>query len=313
EDALVFASGMGAISAAILANVQAGSHVVCVDSPYSWTKNLLQDYLPRFGVTATFVDGKEVSLIEEAIQDNTTLLYLESPNSLTFELQDIRACAELARRRGLVSILDNSYSSPIFQRPLSMGIDIAVHSGTKYLNGHSDVVMGVLCTSKAMAQKIFEGEYMTMGGILPPHDAALAIRGLRTLELRMKRCYESGLEVARYLEQHPKVERVIHPLLPSFPQYQLAKKQMEGAGGLFSFYLQADSLEKAEAFFNHLDRFLLAVSWGGHESLVLPAVAFYNIPGGGAPTMPWNLVRLYIGLEDPQWLIEGLERALAQV
>ena len=313
EDALVFASGMGAISAAILANVQAGSHVVCVDSPYSWTKNLLQDYLPRFGVTATFVDGKKVSLIEEAIQDNTTLLYLESPNSLTFELQDIRACAELARRRGLVSILDNSYSSPIFQRPLSMGIDIIVHSGIKYLNGLSDVVMGVVCTTKAMAQKIFEGEYMTMGGILPPHDAALAIRGLRTLELRMKRCYESGLEVARYLEQHPKVERVIHPLLPSFPQYQLAKKQMEGAGGLFSFYLQADSLEKAEAFFNHLDRFLLAVSWGGHESLVLPAVAFYNIPGGGAPTMPWNLVRLYIGLEDPQWLIEGLERALAQV
>lgn len=313
EDALVFASGMGAISAAVMANVQAGSHVVCVDSPYSWTKILLESYLPRFGVSTTFVDGREAANIERAIQDNTSLLYLESPNSLTFELQDIRACAELARRRGLVTVLDNSYSSPIFQQPLSMGVDIVVHSGTKYLNGHSDVVMGVLCAGKAMARKIFEGEYMTMGGILPPHDAALAIRGLRTLGLRMQRCYESGMKVARYLEEHPRVERVIHPMLPSFPQHELAKKQMKGAGGMFSMYLKADSLEKAEAFFNHLERFLLAVSWGGHESLVLPSAAFYNIPGKPEPLLPFNLVRLYIGLEDPQWLIEGLERGLAHI
>ena len=279
EEALVFASGMGAISAAVMANVQAGGHVVCVDSPYSWTRALLKEYLPRFGVSTTFVDGRDVANIERAIQDNTTLLYLESPNSLTFELQDIRACAELARRRGVVSVMDNSYCSPIFQQPIKMGVDIVVHSGTKYLNGHSDVVMGVLCTSKALARKIFEGEYMTMGGILAPHDAGLAIRGLRTLELRMQRSNESGLLIARYLEQHPKVERVIHPLLPSFPQYELAKKQMRGAGGLFSLYLKAESLEKAEAFYNHLERFLLAVSWGGHESLVLPFAAFYNIPG----------------------------------
>ncbi len=310
EDALVFASGMGAISAAVMANVQAGGHVVCVESPYSWTKTLLKDYLPRFGVSSTFVDGREVANIEGAIRDNTTLLYLESPNSLTFELQDIRACAGLARRRGLVTILDNSYCSPFFQQPIAMGVDIVVHSGTKYLNGHSDVVMGVLCTNRAMAKKIFEGEYMTMGGILPPHDAALAIRGLRTLELRMQRCYESGLQIARYLEQHPKVERVLHPLLPSFPQYELARKQMQGAGGLFSFYLKAESLEKAEAFYNNLERFLLAVSWGGHESLVLPSAAFYNIPGKPQPLLPYNLARLYVGLEDPQWLIEGLEKGL---
>ncbi|MCB0548708.1 MAG: PLP-dependent transferase [Phaeodactylibacter sp.] len=313
EEALVFASGMGAISAAVMANVQAGGHVVCVDSPYSWTRALLKEYLPRFGVSTTFVDGRDVANIERAIQDNTTLLYLESPNSLTFELQDIRACAELARRRGVVSVMDNSYCSPIFQQPIKMGVDIVIHSGTKYLNGHSDVVMGVLCTSKALARKIFEGEYMTMGGILAPHDAGLAIRGLRTLELRMQRSNESGLLIARYLEQHPKVERVIHPLLPSFPQYELAKKQMRGAGGLFSLYLKAESLEKAEAFYNHLERFLLAVSWGGHESLVLPFAAFYNIPGKPAPVVPWNLVRMYIGLEDPQWLIEGLDKALSRV
>ena len=313
EDALVFSSGMGAISAAVLANVQAGSHVVCVESPYSWTRSLLHDYLPRFGVSTTFADGRDIANIEQAIRSNTTLLYLESPNTLTFELQDIRACAELARRRGLVTVLDNSYSSPIFQRPASMGVDIVVHSGTKYLNGHSDVVFGALCTSRAMARKIFEGEYMTMGGILAPHDAALAIRGLRTLELRMHRCHASGLQIARYLEQHPKVERVIHPLLPSFPQYELAKAQMQGAGGLFSVYLKAGSLEKAEAFFNNLEHFLLAVSWGGHESLVLPSAAFYNIPGKAGPIAPWNLVRFYIGLEDPQWLIKSLDKALGHV
>ncbi|MCB0587598.1 MAG: PLP-dependent transferase [Phaeodactylibacter sp.] len=313
EDALVFASGMGAISAAILANVEAGGHVVCVESPYSWARALLRDYLPRFGVTTTFVDGREMANIGNAIRDNTTLLYLESPNSLTFELQDIRACAELARHRGITTILDNSYSSPVFQRPLSMGIDIVVHSGTKYLNGHSDVVMGVLCASKAIVLRIFEREYMTLGGILPPHDAALAIRGLRTLELRMHRSNESALKIARYLGGHPKVAKVLHPLLPSFPQYELATKQMEGAGGLFSIYLKADSLEKAEAFYNNLEHFLLAVSWGGHESLVLPSAAFYNIPGKADPAMPWNLVRLYIGLEDPDWLLEGLEKGLAHV
>ncbi|HQU59310.1 MAG TPA: aminotransferase class V-fold PLP-dependent enzyme, partial [Saprospiraceae bacterium] len=185
EDCLVFSSGVSAIAAAVMANVRNGSHVVCVQSPYSWTKILLQDYLPRFGVEHTFVDGRDLSLIEQAIRPQTSLIYLESPNSLTFELQNLAACAEIARRHGIVTCVDNSYCSPIFQNPIELGIDLVVHSGTKYLNGHSDVVMGVLCGSKPMVKKIFETEYMTLGGILSPHDAALAIRGLRTLELRM--------------------------------------------------------------------------------------------------------------------------------
>lgn len=313
EDCLVFGSGMAAISAAILANASAGSHIVCVHSPYSWTKALLRDYLPRFGVEHTFVDGRSLARIEEAIRPNTSLIYLESPNSLTFELQDLAACAKLARRHGIVTCADNSYCSPVFQNPIELGIDIVVHSGTKYINGHSDVVMGVLCTSKAIARKIFEAEYMTLGGILSPHDAALAIRGLRTLELRMQRSDSSGMAIARFLEKHPKVEKVLHPLLPSFPQYELAQQQMRGAGGLFSFYLRAERIEQAEMFFAHIRRFLLAVSWGGHESLILPAAAFYKIPGRQNPALPWNLVRLYIGLEEAEWLMEDLESALAVV
>jgi len=313
EDALVFGSGMAAISAAIMSLVRAGGHVVCVESPYSWTRQLLVNYLPRFGVTHTFVDGRDIHQIEAAIQPNTSLLILESPNSLTFELQDIKACARLAKSHGITTCIDNSYASPLFQHPIEMGIDLVLHSGSKYLNGHSDVVMGVICGSKKTINKIFEGEYMTFGGILSPHDAALAIRGLRTLELRMQRSHQSALKVAQYLEQHPKVERVIHPFLPSFPQHELALQQMSGTGGLFSFCLKADKIEQVEAFLRHLEGFLLAVSWGGHESLVLPTAAFYKVPGKPDSPIPWNFVRLYIGLEKAEWLIEKLEKALENV
>ncbi|MDX1940614.1 MAG: PLP-dependent aspartate aminotransferase family protein [Saprospiraceae bacterium] len=310
EDALVLASGAGAVANAVIANVSAGDHVVCVDAPYSWTKILLTKLLPRFGVTCTFVDGRAIQYIENAIQSNTKLLYLESPNSLTFELQDLEDCANLAKSKGIITCIDNSYCSPIFQQPIKHGIDIVVHSGTKYLNGHSDVVVGVICSSKEMIQKIFDTEFMTLGGIISPHDAWLVMRGLRTLELRVKRSFESAYKIAQYLESHPKVEKVLYPWLPSFPQHELAKKQMLGAGGLLSIYLKADSIEKVEAFFHRLQRFLLAVSWGGHESLVLPSAGFYNIPGRPDSTTPWNLLRFYIGLEDPDWLIEDLEQAL---
>jgi len=313
EDALVLSSGAAAIACSVIANVQAGDHVVCVEAPYSWTKKLLTTFLPRFGVTHTFVDGTKMENIECAIQANTKLLYLESPNSLTFDLQDIAACAQLAKEKGIVTCIDNSYCSPIFQNPIEQGIDIAVHSGTKYLNGHSDVVVGVICSSKAMIQKIFDSEFMTLGGIISPNDASLVIRGLRTLELRVKRSSESAFQIAQYLENHPKVESVRYPMLPSFPQYELAKKQMRGAGGLLSVYLKADVIEQMEAFFHRLQRFLLAVSWGGHESLILPTAAFYKIPGVPDSPLPFTLVRFYIGLEDPQWLIEDLEQALEVV
>lgn len=310
EDCLVFGSGVAAVAASVIANVNQGDHVVCVQAPYSWTKILLTTFLPRFGVSHTFVDGRDMAEIERAIQPNTKVLYLESPNSLTFDIQDLDACARLARSRNITTIIDNSYASPLFQQPIRHGIDLVVHSGTKYLNGHSDVVVGVVCGSKAMIKRIFDLEYMCLGGILSPHDAALVIRGLRTLELRMLRSNDSAMQIATYLEQHPKVERVLHPLLPSFPQYELAKKQMTGAGGLFSVYLKAGNIERVEAFIGRLRRFLMAVSWGGHESLALPMAGFYNIPGRPDSSQPWNLVRFYIGLEDPQWLIEDLEQAL---
>lgn len=310
EEALVFASGSGAISAAIIGNVKAGDHIVCVQSPYSWTYSLLTKFLPRFGVTHTFVDGRDPANIEKAIRPETTVLYLESPNSLTFDLQDIPACAAIAQKHGIVSIIDNSYASPYYQNPIEMGIDIVVHSGTKYLNGHSDVVLGVLCGSKAMLQKIFDSELMTLGAILSPHDANLVTRGLRTFPLRMERSDSSARKIISYLEKHPKVSKIYYPFADGFPQKELALRQMRGCGGLFSVELKMESIDQAEAFFNRLQRFLLAVSWGGHESLVFPTCAFYDIPGKPNPILPWYFFRFYIGLEDPDWLIEDLEQAL---
>jgi len=249
--------------------------------------------------------------IEQAIQDNTKLLYLESPTSATFKLQDLEACAALAKKYGLVSIIDNSYSSPIFQNPIDFGIDIVVHSATKYLNGHSDVVVGVLASSKKIVQQIFESEFMTLGGIISPQSASLVIRGLRTLELRMERSNSSAQKIIEFLEKHPKVVEIRHPFHPSFPQHELAKKQMRGTGGLFSIILKAEKVEQVENFFKKLKRFLLAVSWGGHESLVLPFCAFHGMEGKKSEsTTNWRLVRFYIGWEDPDWLIEDLEQAL---
>ncbi|MEZ4984894.1 MAG: aminotransferase class V-fold PLP-dependent enzyme [Saprospiraceae bacterium] len=161
EEALVFGSGSSAIAAAVMSQVKQGDHVVCVNAPYAWTKILLTSYLPRFGVSATFVDGTSLEAIEAALQENTTVLYLESP-TLTFECQDLRACAQLARSRGITTLIDNSYASPLYQQPHALGIDLVIHSGTKYLNGHSDVLVGVVCGSRQHIEKIFHQEYMMM-------------------------------------------------------------------------------------------------------------------------------------------------------
>lgn len=310
EDALVFSSGAGAVAAAVIGNVRAGDHVLCQKSPYSWTSALLRKFLARFGVEHTFVDGTEVENFRAAIRPNTRVLFLESPNTMTFECQDLAACAALARAHDLITIIDNSYSSPLYQNPAAFGIDIVVHSGTKYLNGHSDVVVGVLCASQVMVKKIFESELMTLGGILSPHDAALVIRGLRTLPLRLQRSDESAAKIVGWLDGHPKVERIWHPFHHSFPQLELAKRQMRGCGGLFSVQFRTDTPEKMEAFVHRLKRFLMAVSWGGHESLVMPSIGFYNIPGKPAPSLPWSFCRFYIGLEDPEWLWEDLADAM---
>lgn len=312
EDALVFSSGSAAVAAAVMSVVKAGDHVVCVEKPYSWTNTLLTKYLSKYGVTTTFVDGKELKNFENALQANTRLIYLESPNSLTFEMQDIEAVAKLARSKNITTIIDNSYCSPINQRPVNFGVDMVLHSATKYLNGHSDVVAGVVCGSRERIMKMMAEEYMTIGSIISANDAAMILRGLRTLDLRVNRSAESAEKVLHFLEKHPKIEQINYPFSSSNPQLHLAKKQMKQGGGLLSIVLNVEKTDQVEMFCDNLKRFLMATSWGGHESLVFPICALGASKSFENP-LPWNLVRLYIGLEDADLLIEDLKQALDKI
>ena len=312
EDALVFSSGSAAIAAAIMSVVKAGDHVVCVQKPYSWTNTVISKYLAKYGVTHTFVNGESAADFAEAIQNNTKLIYLESPNSLTFEMQDIAAVAILAKSKNITTIIDNSYNSPINQSPIAMGVDMVVHSGTKYISGHSDVVCGVVCASKERIMKMMAEEYMTLGSVISPHDAALVLRGLRTLELRVSRSSESAMKVCRCLENHAKIKQVYYPFAAANAQLELAKKQMKQGSGLLTVVLQTDSMDAVERFCNSLKRFLMATSWGGYESLVFPLCALAASKSFENP-LPFNMVRLYIGLEDADLLIEDLLQALERL
>ena len=309
DDALIFGSGSAAMATAVINSVQHGDHVVSVENPYSWTNKLLSKLLPRFGVKASFIDGRDPENWEKAIQNNTKLFVLESPNSISFELQDLAAVSSSAKKSGIRTVLDNSYASPLNQRSSDFGIDIVIHSASKYLNGHSDVVAGVLCSSRPVIESIFESEYMTLGGIISPHDAWLMIRGLRTLEIRMQRVADTTAKVLSYIEKHPKVKSFSYPMHSSHPQYELAKKQLRRGTGQFSLYLNAKSIPEVERFCNALNRFLMACSWGGHESLIFPICALYDSANYNLSPHPWNLVRFYIGLEDPDVLIGDLEQA----
>lgn len=315
ERARLFASGMAAISAAILHCVSQGDHVVAVKNVYGPTSNLVGRYLhEKMGIETSFVDGSDPADFTAASTARTTLWYLESPSTAVFGLQDIRAVAALARERGIRTIIDNTWATPVFQRPLEMGIDLEVHSCSKYLGGHSDLVAGLVIGSGADIDRIAVREYELLGGILPPLEAWLILRSLRTLPMRMRRHQENALEVARWLEAHPSVEAVRYPGLPSHPQAELASRQMSGFGGLLGFRLASGDLMKIKAFVDRLEVFQLGVSWGGHESLVYaPAISYAKeLPPErfAALGIAAGDIRISVGLEDARDLVADLAQAL---
>jgi cystathionine beta-lyase/cystathionine gamma-synthase len=313
EDCLVFNSGAAAIFAGVLANVKAGDHIVSVKSPYTWAQRMFDVILPRFGVTTTYIDGTRIDNWEQATGNNTTLYYLESPNSWDYALQDIMAIASVARPKGIITMIDNSYCSPLYQKPIEMGIDLSMQTATKYISGHSDTLGGVLSGSHQMMKKIFDSEYLNIGSGIQPFNAWLLIRGLRTLPARFDRIAGSTLEVIDFLKQHPAIESVIFPLDKTFPQYELARRQMSGACGLFTFVLRTNKRESIVRFCESLKHIMMAVSWGGHESLVIPKCAGIP-PGDFDPSNPEHrYVRMYAGLEEPQYLIEDLKQALKHI
>ena len=309
EDSLVFNSGAAAIFAAVLANVKAGDHIVSVNKPYTWAQKMFNDILPRFGITTSYIDGRNIENFERAILPNTTLIYLESPNSWDYALQDLAAVAELAKAEGIITICDNSYCTPIYQQPIAMGIDLALQSATKYIGGHSDVVAGVLSGSKEMITKIFNSEYMNIGSGIQPFNAWLLIRGLRTLPMRLTHITQSTFKLVNYLKQHAKVEQVLFPFDEDFPQYELAKQQMKGACGLLTFIIKADNILAIEKFCESLQHIFMAVSWGGHESLIIPKCSGINRVDFDAANKEHRMLRLYVGLEDAEYLIKDIKQA----
>lgn len=305
EAARCFASGMAAVSAAILHCVRAGDHLVAPDTVYGPTRKLLSEYLPRYGVSTTYVRGTDPQQFADVLQPNTRLIYLESPSSLVFELQDLAAVAALARERGIATAVDNSWASPYFQNPASFGIDLIIHSATKYLGGHSDLVAGVVLGSHERMRELGAWEGQLLGGMLDPFAAWLMLRGVRTLPVRMDRHQRSACALAQYLEAHPKVARVYYPGLASHPQHQLARQQMRGTSGLLSLQLVEPGLEPVRRVVDSLQYFGIGVSWGGFESLAIPVM----LPGPHAADPAWG-IRLHIGLETLDNLQADLDAAL---
>ena len=307
EAAAAFASGMAAISNAVLSQVRSGDRIVCVRHIYPDAYRLLKGFCAKFGVSSEFVDGTDLSAIKAALP-GAKLLYLESPSTWVMQEQDLAAIAELARAAGVTTIVDNSWASPIFQKPLRLGIDLVVHSASKYISGHSDAVAGLLVGNRAIIDRMNLEVSPYLGAKLSAHEAALLLRGLRTLPLRMARHWKSGLLIAERLAKHDMVKRVFHPGL-SRSEFSTLK----GYGGLFSF--EMDDRIDVSAFCDALSIFRLGVSWGGHESLVMPAEVSINQAGEHSAAIDFGIsprmIRLFVGLEDPDDLWSDLTRAFA--
>jgi cystathionine beta-lyase/cystathionine gamma-synthase len=310
EDCLVFGNGAAAIFAGVLANVKAGDHIISVRDPYTWARKMFDVILPRFGITTTYVDGREIENFRNAVQDNTSFIYLESPNSWTFELQDIKAVAALARQHNIRTLLDNSYCTPIYQQTIPLGIDLSMQTATKYIGGHSDTLGGVLSGSSEMIRKIFHSEYLNIGSGISPFNAWLLLRGLRTLPMRLERITATTKDVVEFLKNHDAVEKVIFPFDPDFPQIELAKRQMKNACGLFTIVLKNSTEKKIINFCESLKTFLMAVSWGGHESLVIPKCAGLADGEYDPAIEAHQYIRLYTGLEEASYLKNDLNNAL---
>lgn len=316
EAAVAFGSGMAAIATVVTALVQAGDHVLFGNPIYGCTYDFLMDIMARFGVEATPVDPSRPGQVERAIRPNTRLLLFETPANPTLRLADIRALSDLAHRHQITVVVDNTFMSPYLQRPLEHGADIVVHSATKYIGGHGDVVAGLAVGPASVMNQIRKTTLKDFGGILSPFDAWLLLRGLKTLAVRMERHSENALRVARYLEEHPLVMRVYYPGLESSPQYELARRQMDGFGGLLSFEL-IGGIAAGRTLLGAVHLCTVAVSLGDTDTLIQhPASMTHAVvppEARAAAGISDGLVRLSVGLEDADDIIADLNQALAAV
>ncbi len=315
EAARTFASGMGAITTTVLALLKAGDHVVAQRDVYGGVSKFFSQWLPRVGIEATFVDTNDYEQHARAVRPNTRLLYLESPTNPALRVVDLKKAAALARQHKLISMVDSTFGTPINQRPAEYGIDLVMHSGTKYLSGHADLTCGVVAGSHELMEQIHETR-TTLGNCMDPHASWLLIRGLKTLAVRVARQNENAQRVAEFLEQHAKVRRVHYPFLKSHPQHAIARAQMSGGGGMVTFEVEGTG-EDARRVSEAMTLFTLATSLGGVESLVsIPVLTSHAmISAEQREEMGVNelMVRLSVGIESVEDLIADLERALQAV
>jgi cystathionine beta-lyase len=310
---VVWPSGIGAIAAATITFLKHGDHVLVSDSVYGPTrKRVGANLLERAGVEVSYYDPLIAGGIEELIQPNTRMIYMESPGSHTFEVQDVPAITKVARARGILTVIDNTWSSAFYCNPFALGVDIVLEAGTKYLCGHSDAMVGTVTVSTEEQFQALKGMQSTLGSRSGPDECFLVLRGIRTLSVRMERHQKNALEVATWLDARPEVERVLYPALPSDPGHELWKRDHTGASGLFGVMLGDVPKAAVAAMVDGLDLFGIGASWGGFESLAIPIN-----PKGSRTAVPWPhdnaMVRLHIGLEDPQDLIEDLEAGFARL
>ncbi|MBQ4846688.1 aminotransferase class I/II-fold pyridoxal phosphate-dependent enzyme [Pseudoalteromonas sp. MMG005] len=318
EKAKLFASGMAAVSAGLLHFLSYNDHIITLNNIYGPSISFINDFLiPKMNIRVTFVSGKDNDEIEKAIQPNTKLIYLESPSSVVFSLQDIRKVTQLARTNNIATIIDNTWCTPIYQKPLTMGVDLELHSCSKYLGGHSDIVSGVLIGSNKLISAICAREYELLGAKMAPVEAWYLLRSLRTLHLRMERHQSTAKKIAEFLYSHKKIKHVNYPGLDNFEQKFLVESQMSGVSGLMSFQLKTNHLPSIKSFFNHLELFQIGVSWGGHESLIYaPAIScIKEQPPEQFEKMGISLgdMRISVGLESSDDLITDLEQALSYI
>jgi cystathionine beta-lyase len=309
--AIAVGSGVAAVTAAILAFVKTGDHVLMVDNAYGPTRRFCDTLLARFGVATTYYDPLVGDGVAKLIQPNTRVIFLESPGSLTFEMQDVPAIVAAARKAGVATVMDNTWATPLFFRPLAHGVDVAVQSGTKYIGGHSDLMLGLITMQEANYNRIRQVAN-ELGHHAAPDDCYLAQRGLRTLSVRLRRHQETGVALAQWLKRQPEVARVYHPALPDDPGHALWRRDFSGASGLFAFELEPTPRAALAAMVDRMTLMGMGYSWGGYESLLLP-----TDPAPIRTAQPWRshgpLLRVHAGLEDPDDLIADLERGFERL
>ena len=307
-----FASGLAAESTILLSLVKSGDHIIAFDDLYGGTKRLVNEIFGNLGLEVSYVDAVDPQNVRDAIKENTKLVWLESPTNPLLKLSDIRAISEITRAQGIVLVVDNTFLSPYFQKPLDLGADVVVHSSTKYINGHSDVLGGSVMLNDTELYEKIKYHQNSVGAVLAAFDSYLTLRGIKTLALRMERHNENALVIAPYLERHPKVKKVIYPGLVSHPQYELATRQATGYGGVISFEIKG-TIDDAKVFLEKLELFTLAESLGGVESLIeLPAVMTHASVAKEIREqigISDTLIRISVGIEDVDDLIADLEQA----